>query len=156
MGMAMPLLPNSGLEKPATGAPNTSAIISGNFEVLETWIDPATPTTDDGYDAIRRGLTKGTVNPLTPAASVAIDFDGPPFKSIALTQATTFTFTNVGAAKIALLRVTNDGFNYAMTWPASVVWLGTAPTISTASKTGLVELWATGASEVLARWTEGA
>ena len=150
----MAFLIHSGLEKPGTGNPNTSGIVSGNTEILETWIDPATTIGDAGFTAIRRGLLKDGESVLTPAASVPIDMDAHPLRAIELDQNTTFTFTNLDGGQIVRMAVTNDGTAWTMTWPAEVVWVGPVAASSTIGKTGFVELYAFSASKVIGKWLE--
>src|SRR5206468_3283627 len=72
-----------------------------------------------------------------------------------VTQVTTVAFTNVPTATFGtrvMVRITN-GSAFALTWPASVVWLsGITPTLKS-SGVDLIELWTTDAGTT---WYAGA
>ena len=103
-------------------------------------------------------VTPNTVQTLTYAASVALDFAPslPPLKSVTLTGDITFTTSNLGASRNISVRIVGDSSARALTFPAGWKWLGgTTPASLAANKTAILSLAAfSGAdSGVVASWS---
>lgn len=127
----------------------------GKFYALST--DSRPYFLDDGGQAYN--LTLDRFNTLTPAASVAIDTNPslPVFNSLAISQNTTFTTSNLGNGRSASIRISNaTASSYTLTWPGTWTWLGTgAPTSIAANTTGYLSITAYGATDanVVAAWS---
>jgi hypothetical protein len=104
-------------------------------------------------------LTPNSVQTLTYAASVALDFDPSltPLKTVTLTGDIAFTSTNLGAARNISVRIIGDTVSRNLTsFPAGWTWLGgTAPTVLEANKIAILSLasFSTNDANVIASWS---
>jgi hypothetical protein len=92
-----------------------------------------------------------TVEAITYAASIDVDFDGADYQTIALTGDIDLNASLnrpvAGRAKSVALVLTADGSDRALTYNANWTAIGTAPTQVSAGKTGVVSLTAIGPDE---------
>lgn len=91
-----------------------------------------------------------SVNTLTYAASVALDFDPvlPVYRTLALTGDVTFTTTNLGPGRQVSLKIDADASLRNFTFPAGWTFIGAAaPTDIAANKTGVLSLVSYGAAD---------
>jgi len=91
-----------------------------------------------------------TVNTLTYAAEVNLDFDPvlPVYRSLALAGDVTFTNSNLGPGRQVSVRIVSDGSTRTFTFPAGWTFIGAAaPADIAANKTGILSLVSYGASE---------
>ena len=163
---------NGGLVGVGTATPNERLTVNGSLSLAEGTAPSATANfgkfyalstdsrpyfLDDGGQAYN--LTLDRFNTLTPAASVAIDTNPslPVFNSLAISQNTTFTTSNLGNGRSASIRISNStASSYTLTWPGTWTWLGTgAPTSIAANTTGYLSITAYGATDanVVAAWS---
>jgi len=107
----------------------------------------------DALSAAVSGLVGAlpTVAAVTYAASVDVDLDLADYQTIALTGDIDFTTSlnrpATGFAKAVAMVLTADGSDRALTYNASWVPVGTAPTQVSAGKTGVLSITAIGPAE---------
>lgn len=138
----MALLPLTGLETHPAGESNVGGIISGNWETLEAIAE-------------ENGFHRASYAALAYAASVTLDFTAARHRMTSLGGNITVAFSNLEAGRDATLILRGDASSRTLTWPAGVVWLGSAaPGTLAANKTLSVRFFATGAtaSDVIATW----
>ena len=115
-----------------------------------------TATIDGGATYL---LTPDSVQTITYAASVAVDFDPslPQLKTIALTGDIAFTSSNLGASRNVSVRVVGDSVSRNLTsFPAGWKWLGgVAPTVLEANKVAILSLasFSNNDANVVASWS---
>lgn len=123
------------------------------------WASSADNTLHFYDNSIDYLVTPNTVQALTYAASVALDFDPalPPLKSVTLTGDIGFTSTNLGPSRNISVRVIGDTVSRNLTaFPAGWTWLGGAvPTVLPANQTAILSLasFSTTDSNVVASWS---
>lgn len=162
----MATLPNTGLETHPAGTTNVGGIINANWDTLEALFNPALSSGDPFYNALAKALTRNATLPTTPAAlewgpatkpifrpvlqavtyagTVDLPATGPRNTIIALTGDIVITISALAAGREFNLIMQADGTSRAITWPASIIWLGTAPTSLAAGKTLRVQFLSTG------------
>jgi hypothetical protein len=111
-----------------------NGIVNGNWEQLEALLGVAV---------------------ITPSATPVIALSGARMKTIAIAANVTFSTSGRVAGRKVDVVVVCDGTGRTVAFPAWVWIGGAAPTAIAASKTALLELWATGTAEtnIVARWT---
>ena len=114
-------------------ATNTDAEVSGAVtkanSALQNVVDDTSPQAGGEFNfaAHSAGFTEQSITSSSGAAT--IDWTKGNKAAITLTEDVTFTFTNPSNVCNLLLRITNDATGgYNLTFPSSVVWLGTEPT----------------------------
>jgi len=104
-------------------------------------------------------LTPDSVQTITYAASVAVNFDPslPQLKTVALTGDIAFTSSNLGASRNVSVRVVGDTVSRNLTsFPAGWKWLGgVTPTVLEANKVAILSLasFSTTDANVVASWS---
>lgn len=142
----MAVLPNSGLETSPAGSSNIAGLVNGNWSIIENWFDAQT------WFALKRP----NFATVAYSASVAINFAGARNQAITLTGNITFTFKNLGAGRETVIYLKGDAsLSRTLTWPASIIWLGSAPTSLASAKTLKVRFFSqtSGASGVVAQFS---
>lgn len=127
----MAALPYTGLETHPAGTANVNGIINANWQKLETI-------------ATTNGWTRASYAALTYAGTVTLDFAAARTRYVALTGTLTVAFSNLSAGADCSLILTADASSRALTWPASIIWLGTAPTALAANKSLRVHFFSQG------------
>lgn len=76
--------------------------------------------------------SKVTPYALTDGATVAVDWNNSQFQYVTFAGSRTFTFSNPVAGETYYIKIIQGGSgSYTATWPASVLWVSAAPTLST-------------------------
>lgn len=173
----MAIRTHSRTESTPAGTANVGGIINGNFDQIEAVLDPATASGNPWFNLIARALLRVTGLPtdaatirysvasgkfvarpafaiLTNAASIAADFAAAETQRVDIAQDTTVTFANLSQGRRLDLIIVCDATPRALTWPASIRWLGTAPTGLAAGKAGRARFYSTtgSSSGVFAEW----
>src|SRR6266550_2974808 len=118
---------------------------------------PWTTQANTDYDSIDAELARPRwpFNSPVMGATTTCDLSLARLFLFTVTQVTTLAFTNAPAATFGtriVLRITN-GNAFALTWPASVIWLSGVAPILKSSGVDLIELWTTDAGVT---WYAGA
>src|SRR6266550_2411294 len=118
---------------------------------------PWTTQANTDYDSIDAELARPRwpFNSPVIGATTTCDLSLARLFLFTVTQVTTLAFTNAPAATFGtriVLRITN-GNAFALTWPASVIWLSGVAPILKSSGVDLIELWTTDAGVT---WYAGA
>jgi hypothetical protein len=121
------------------------------------WASSADQTLHFYDNSIDYLVTPNTVDPLSYAASVILNFlpSLPPLKSVTLTGDITFTTSNLLASRNISVRVVGDTVSRNLVFPAWK-WLGGAvPTVLEANKTAILSLAAFSGADtgVIASWS---
>ena len=161
----MALLPNTGLETHPAGTTNVGGIINANWTALDALHDPALGGGDPMHNAFAKAIARSATLPTGPAtlewgttkpvwrphlASVAyagtvdLPATGPQNTLIALTGDITITLSALAAGREFSVIMQADASTRAITWPASIVWLGATPANVPAGKTLRVHFLSTG------------
>lgn len=120
--------------------------VSGDSGTWGTSLNANLNNLDTYLGSPRINLTQPTVG-----ATTTLNFTTGPACTFQFTvsQATTIAFSNVpgaipaGTACLVVARcIITNGSAFALTWPAAVHWIGTAPTLQAAG-VDLIELWTT-------------
>lgn len=140
----MAQLSNSGLETTPAGTTNIAGLINGNWSIIEAWFTTVT------WFWLKRIAWATTAY----AATTTISFAGARAQSVSLTGNVTIAFSNLSAGRETTIFLTSDGSSRTLTWPASIIWLGTAPSSLAAGKTLKVVFFSTtsAASGVIAQF----
>lgn len=76
--------------------------------------------------------SKTTPHALTDGATIAVDWNDSVFQYVTLGGNRTFTFSNPVAGATYYIKLIQDGDgSRTVTWPAAVLWVSAAPTLST-------------------------
>ena len=126
----MAIQDNTRIETHPAGTSNLGGVINGNWQQLELIFDPD-PTVPHLYDGtaadvgnlVRDNIFRDGEDVLT-TTTPTIDWAGEPYKSHLLTGATTYAFSNLAKGAFLVLHITCDGTGRALTWPASVTFVG--------------------------------
>lgn len=153
----MASLTNTLLETTAVGTTNLAGIINANWSVLESIFNPALSSGDARYNLFWKCLTRNATLPasqarlewdntntkaisrptqavLTYAATITVLTQGALCQYCALTGNVTVAFDTIAAGRTVELLLESDASSRTLTWPASIRWLGTAPTALAANK----------------------
>jgi hypothetical protein len=145
------LLPITGLEDHPAGTTNVGGIINGNWERIEELVDPALATSDPAYNLLAKALTRsalptansrlewdhtlGTPKPvwrklydtITYAATINLSFTGAVTQETVATGNMIVTLSNLAPGRETTLIITASGGTRTLTWPSTIVKLGTFP-----------------------------
>lgn len=139
------------LETTPVGTTNLAGVINANWSVIEALFNPALSSGDSRYNAFLKALCR---NATLPASQARLEWDNANTKVIArptqavITYAATITalsqgalnqycaltgnvtvaFDAIAAGRSLDLLLEATGGPWTLTWPASIRWLGTAPT----------------------------
>lgn len=87
----------------------------------------------------------GDLNTIVRVPTMSIDFNVAMFHSSSLTASMYLTASNLGVGKMASLKLNaSASANWNIYYPSQWVWLGTAPTVVSASKVAVISLTAFG------------
>ena len=92
-------------------------------------------------------IVVGSLMIMSFASTMSIDFNAAMFHSSSLSSSVYLTSSNLGVGKMASIKMTASGSNCFVYYPVGWVWLGTAPTAITASKTAVISLTCYGVTD---------
>lgn len=124
-----------------TQAPDNSLFIRSDGSVGMGTSQPQTTLHVSGTisSSVYTGKVVGTLTTLTAATTMSIDFNASMFHSASLSSSVYLTGSNPGVGKMASLKISaSAGIN--VYYPPSWIWLGTAPTFISSSKTAVISL----------------
>lgn len=153
----MATLTNTLLETTPVGTTNLAGIINANWSVIEAAFNPSLSSGDARYNLFLKALTRNGTLPssqarlewdntngkvitrptqavITYGATITVASQGALTQYCALTGNVTVAFDTIAAGRSVELLLESDTSSRTITWPASIRWLGTAPTALAANK----------------------
>lgn len=153
----MALLTNTLLETTPVGTTNLAGIINANWSIIEALFNPSLSSGDARYNlplktlcrngtlpasqarlewdhANQKVISRVTQSVITYAATITVQSQGAGLQYCALTGNVTVAFDTIAAGRSVELLLESDASSRTLTWPASIRWLGAAPSSLAANK----------------------
>lgn len=131
---------------------NAIAALSGTSGFLKKTAADTWSLDTNNYASTAGASFTGEVSATTFTGSVAsttasLNFATETFKTISVAATTTFTASNYAPGRTITVKVTSDGTQRTLNFPASWVFVGTKPTSIAASKVGILTITSFGNTE---------
>jgi len=124
-----------------------NALVTGNtYTITSSW---ANNTVSSSYSITSSisNIVVGKLTTLNFSATTSIDFNASMFHSSSLSGSVYLTCSNLGAVKMASIKLFANGSNQNIYYPTTWGWIGTAPTTLSSSKIGIISLTCYGSTD---------
>jgi hypothetical protein len=126
-----------------TGNQSITSSLTSSYSIFSV---TSSFSTTSSYALVSSNII-GTLTLVNYTSTMSIDFNASLFHSSSISSSVYLTGSNLGAVKMASIKIFASGSNCEVYYPSSWTWLGTAPSVITASKTAVISLTSYGTTD---------